>query len=241
MCVCACKCLTERHIDILDEGNCCCLGCLRSHVNTWHASATLYSAPAARLLQRGGLETWQQPALSSLLGAQPSHLLPFFFTAQSSESTWLGWDVMWQLTLAVEERFLWGPHSSGEDGGLCVPHHDMLICNFLLVNGLISASSCGFVIMIGVLYYEENAWFRNTTTFSSESWYRQAGWTIPISVVWANCYSRIRAVNSLRLPSRCSTPTPMKTTTDVTKRWILWPPLQSTSWRRGWRNWSSSP
>lgn len=40
--------------------------------------------------------------------------------------------------------------------------------------------------------------------------------------------------------SRCSTPTPTRTTTAVTRRWILWPPPQSTSWRRGWRNWSSS-
>lgn len=47
-------------------------------------------------------------------------------------------------------------------------------------------------------------------------------------------------LNSLGSLSRCSTPTPTRTMTGVTKRWILLPPPQSTSWRRGWRNWSSS-
>lgn len=32
----------------------------------------------------------------------------------------------------------------------------------------------------------------------------------------------------------------MRTTTGVMRKWILWPPLPSTNWRRGWRNWSSS-
>lgn len=164
------------------------LGCLRSHLNTWHACATLYSAPTAHILQNAALETWQQSALSSLLGAQLSHLLPFLFTAQSSERTWLGWDVTWQLTLAVEERFLGGPHSSGEDRGHCVPRHDnMLIYNF---RWLISGCSCGFVIRLIVLCYVDNAWFGDTNTFISES-YKQAGGTISISVVGANCYSWI--------------------------------------------------
>lgn len=39
---------------------------------------------------------------------------------------------------------------------------------------------------------------------------------------------------------RFSTPTPMRTTTGVMRKWILWLPRLSTSWRRGWRNWSSS-
>lgn len=122
------------------------LGCLRRHVNTWHACATLYSAPAAHILQNAALETWQQSPLSSLLGAQLSHLLPFLFTAQSSERTWLGWDVTWQLTLAVEERLLGGPHSSGEDRGHCVPRHDnMLIYNFRWLMGWLVAVVVAFL------------------------------------------------------------------------------------------------
>lgn len=41
-------------------------------------------------------------------------------------------------------------------------------------------------------------------------------------------------------PSRCLTPTPTRIMTGATKRWILSPRLQSTSWRSGWRSWSSS-
>lgn len=33
----------------------------------------------------------------------------------------------------------------------------------------------------------------------------------------------------------------MRITTAGMRRWIRWPRLPSTSWRRGWRNWSSSP
>lgn len=73
---------------------------------------------------------------------------------------------------------------------------------------------------------------------------RWGGGTMSISVFGTNCCIWIgvpTSVNALHLPSRCSTPTPTRTTTDVTRRWIPWRPLQSTSWRRGWRNWSSSP
>lgn len=49
-----------------------------------------------------------------------------------------------------------------------------------------------------------------------------------------------RALTCLVPPSRCLTPTPTRIMTGATKRWILSPRLQSTSWRSGWRSWSSS-
>lgn len=39
---------------------------------------------------------------------------------------------------------------------------------------------------------------------------------------------------------RYSAPTPMRTMIVATRMWIPWQPLQSTSWRSGWRGWSCS-
>lgn len=123
------------------------LGCLRIQVNTWHTCAPLYSAPAAYILQNAALQTWQQYARWSLLGAQLSHLLPFLFSAQSSASAWLGWDVKWQLLL-LQRRVSYEGHTAQRKikPSVCPGHDNLLLYDFLLVNGQTSGCSWGFVI-----------------------------------------------------------------------------------------------
>lgn len=121
--VCDC----ERHTDSRDDAYIIILDVLRIQVNTWHTCAPLYSAPAAYILQNAALQTWQQYARWSLLGAQLSHLLPFLFSAQSSASAWLGWDVKWQLLL-LQRRLSYEGHAAQRKIKPSVrPGHDTLL------------------------------------------------------------------------------------------------------------------
>lgn len=81
------------------------------------------------LVQNAALQMWQQRACSTAPSPPPLHL-----RCREQRDAWLGWDVKWWLTLAVEERI-----TRGGGGRLPCPPNVSPHCSF-------SCCSCSFVL-----------------------------------------------------------------------------------------------